>query len=128
MSGKAASVRLSPKAKAAYDDVQKGADARSKKRKVQLKRYFGEFCENEPHRLNDKQYKKEQKFSVKGGHVTVWAFKPWQWRLYGGVLTVNGQKCFVGVEVDEDKKQDKADKALLSAAADFLALLDEFRG
>lgn len=123
--GKAASVRLSPRAKVAYEEVQKGTDERSRKRRKQLDRYFQEFCDNEPHRLNDLQYKKEGSFPAKGRSIAVWAFKPFQWRLYGSVLTVNGHKCFVGVEVDEEKKQDRANKALLEAAAAFVAALDE---
>ena len=124
--GKAASVRLSPKAVTAYGEVQKGTDERSRKRRKQLDRYLQEFCDNEPHRLNDTQYKKEGNFPAKGRTIAVWTFKPFQWRLYGSVLTVNGLKCFVGVEVDEEKKQDRANKVLLEAAAAFISTLDEF--
>ena len=124
--GKAASVRLSPRADSAYEEVRKGTDERSRKRRKQLDRYLQEFCENEPHRLNDQQYKKEGNFPAKGRMIAVWTFKPFQWRLYGSVLMVDGKKCFVGVEVDDDKKQDRANKALLEAAATVISTLDEF--
>ena len=130
VSGAVASIRLSPKAKLAYDDLQAGRDEKSIKTRRQLARYLEEFCENEPPRLADTHYKKEGSYFnglPGGGRVAIWTFKPWQWRLYGAVLIVEGRKCFVGMEVDPDKKQDKADKDTLVAAALAIGKLEEYR-
>jgi hypothetical protein len=46
--------------------------------------------------------------------------------MYGAVLTVEGEKCFVGVRVDPDKKKDRADRSLLEAAARDIGALPEY--
>lgn len=128
--GAVAHVRLSPKAAAELAKVKKGTDERSVRRRRALERYFREFCENDPCRLNMQQFKKQGNYPDKlgrGDTVAIWEFKAWQWRLYGAIFTVAGIKCFVGVTVDADKKQDKADPALLAAAAGEIGKLDEYK-
>lgn len=58
--------------------------------------------------------------------MQVFAFKAWQWRLYGGLTTINKVRYFVGVVVDPSKKKDKADQAILKKAAKLLGELEEF--
>jgi hypothetical protein len=126
-SGVAADIRLSPVALREFEKVRAGTDERSIKRKRQLSRYFEEFCNHEPHRLDDEKFKKQDNLvDGRGGQVSVWEFKPWQWRLYGAILHVDGKKCFVGVKVDPEKKTDRADRALLEAAAREISTLSEY--
>jgi hypothetical protein len=127
--GRAASIRLSPKALREYEKVRSGTDEHSVKRKKCLERYFQMFCGETFHRLTPEQFKWEGSFANgKGTKTAVWVFKVWQWRLYGGVLTVEGKKCFVGVLVDPAKKQNKADPSILAAAAKEIADLEETLG
>lgn len=126
-SGPVADVRLSPIASREFQKVCVGTDQRSVKRKAHLTRYFEEFCAREPHRLSMEKFKKQDDFADgKGGQVAVYEFKAWQWRLYGAILRVGGKKCFVGVKVDHDKKSDRADRALLAAAAKEISELPEY--
>ncbi|HZP18761.1 MAG TPA: hypothetical protein VFB16_01010 [Bauldia sp.] len=125
--GDAADIRLAPTAYAAYVAARAGTDKISMQRKAHLERYFREFCEHNPHRLTDEKFKKEQTFATAHGKVAVWAFKAWQWRLYGSILTVAGKRTFVGTRVDDSKKQNKANKTLLKLAADDIARLIEFQ-
>jgi len=128
--GPSGTVRLSESAYAAYDQVIQGTDEISMKRKAHLERYFREFCENVHfyQRLSDEKFKKEQNFpDGKGGKVAIWAFKSWQWRLYGTIMHVAASRCFVGTAVDAAKKRNKADRKLMKAAADELAALAEYK-
>lgn len=129
--GSAGAVRLAPSAIAKYREAIAGQDVLSQRRKVQLGRYFGVFCERDDvhTQLNPLQFKKEGNFKDgNGAEVAVWAFKAWKWRVYGGILTVSGKRCFVGTRVDPDKKKDKADQALLRATAKDIGRLFEARG
>lgn len=120
---------MSSKAHDEYSRVQTGTDKRSVQRQTHLRRFFEEFCSDFRHRLNDEQFKKEGDFSDGvGGRVAIWAFKAWQFRLYGAVLTVDGSRCFVGVTVDPEKKSNRADQALLRSAALEIAKLEEYHG
>lgn len=123
-------VRLSTSAYAEYQQVIEGKDEISLKRKAHLERYFSEFCNNLQfyRHLSDEKFKKEENFpDGKGGKVAVWAFKSWQWRLYGTILPVAGRRTFVGVSVDASKKRNKADRELMKRAADELAALAEYK-
>jgi hypothetical protein len=93
-----------------------------------LKRYFERFCQLGPRGLNEEKFRFEDSFSDgAGGQVSVFTFKPFKWRLYGGILTVAGKRAFVGVRVDPDKKQDKANQELLKKAAADIAALAEYK-
>lgn len=61
-----------------------------------------------------------------GKKVSVWAFKPDGWRLYGAVLIVGNKKCFVGVDVDPAKKKQKVDQARLKSVALMVGEFDEW--
>lgn len=52
--------------------------------------------------------------------MAVYAFKPWQLRIYGGLLEIDRGLCFIGCEAD-GKKRDKADPKALKRAAERLA-------
>jgi hypothetical protein len=128
--GTVADVRMSPEAEAHYLEVIEGKDEISVKRKVQLARYFREFCENAhfSRRMSDQKFKNEGNFpDGHGTQVTVWTFKSWQWRLYGAILRTGGKICFVGVKVDPAKKRDRADQQMLKATAKAIAALAEYR-
>lgn len=130
LEGDAGAVRLSPSAVARYRAAIAGQDALSVQRKVHLERYFRAFCERGDFhaQLNPKQFKKEGSFKDGNGtEVGVWVFKAWKLRVYGGILTVSGKRCFVGTRVDPDKKRDRADQALLRATAKDIGRLVEAR-
>jgi hypothetical protein len=128
--GSVADVRMSPEAEAHFRQVLEGKDENSVKRKVQLMRYFREFCDNAlfSRRLSDQKFKNEGNFpDGRGTQVVVWTFKSWQWRLYGAILRTAGKTCFVGVKVDPTKKRDRADQQMLKATAKAIAGLAEYR-
>ncbi len=126
--GLAACIRLSPEVEDQFKSAIGVKDELSIKRKVHFNRIFKEFCSNARPRLNDQQFKKEGDFpDGSGRHVAIFAIKARQFRIYGTLCTVDGQKCFIGVKVDAAKKQDKADQALLKATAKKLGDLDEFK-
>jgi hypothetical protein len=130
--GSNADIRMSDAEHAAYLEAIEGNDKLSVQRRTHLHRFFKEFCNSDDYhrRLNDKQFKREGNFSVgnrAANHATIWVFKAWQWRLYGSVMRVDGRRCFVGVRVDPNKKQDKADPKILRAAAELIGALEEFK-
>jgi hypothetical protein len=112
----------------AYDRVQKGTDERAKRRRRELYRYFKEFCSEQRHRLSDQQFKAEGKYpDGRGGRVQVYEFKAWQFRLYGCLLGHSKEKkWFVAVDVDEEKKKNKADVQRLKSAALHIGRLNEY--
>jgi hypothetical protein len=126
--GPYAAVRLAPGIHAEYMTLFESNDTLSKKRRTHLTRYFQRFCELGPRSLGEEKFRWEESFSDgRGGQVPVYAFKPFKWRLYGGILTVGGKRCFVGVRIDPSKKQDKANQELLKATASDIAKLLEYR-
>lgn len=125
--GPYAAVRISPDAYGEYEKLFASDDNLSKKRRVHLKRYFDRFCQLGPKSLNEEKFKFEDNLpDGTGKHVSIYAFKPFKWRLYGGILTVAGKRTFVGVRVDPSKKQDKANQTLLRSAAIDIAGLHEY--
>lgn len=127
--GPEGAIRLSPAAYDAYMQAIDGKDEIAVKRKTHLGRYFRIFCDEKHHFrfLNDEKFKKEINFTTSNGvAVAVWTFKAWQWRVYGAVFEVEGKRCFVGVEVDPNKKQNRADRAKLKSAAEAVAALSDY--
>lgn len=130
MEGEAAAIRLAQKACAEYRQAIAENDRISVKRRTHLDRYFRAFCEHDDFykRLNPEQFKREATLKDgRDGEVGIWAFKAPKMRIYGAILQVGGKRCFVGTRVDADKKQDKADHALLSATAKDIGALQEYR-
>lgn len=129
--GAKADIRMPAAELVEYKQAIANEDEISLKRRTQLKRFFTEFCENDDwhRRLNDKQFKNEGKFpDGKGGKVAIWTFKAWQWRVYGTMMTIKGRRCFVGVRIDPNKKQDKADRQTLKVTAKIIGALAEYAG
>jgi hypothetical protein len=127
--GARADVRMTEGVAKQYGQATDNEDENSVKRKTHLERSFREFGDHDDYfrRLSDKKFKKEGNFSDgKGGKVAIWTFKGWQWRLYGAILKITGRRCFVGVEVDPDKKQDRADQQKLKSSAKAIAEFDEY--
>jgi hypothetical protein len=126
--GPYASVRLAPDRHKEYMQLFESNDQLSKKRRKHLERYFDRFCEIGPQALGEDKFKFEDSFpDGQGKQVPVYTFKSFQLRLYGGILTVAGKRCFVGVRSDLSRKSDKADQQLLKSAANDIALLLEYR-
>ncbi|MFQ3454719.1 hypothetical protein PMN64_15575 [Bradyrhizobium sp. UFLA01-814] len=129
--GAAGDIRMSPEAHTEYTQAIEGTDDISVKRRVQLERYFREFCDHQHffRRLSELKFKNEGNFPVGNGSgltATVWTFKAWKWRLYGSIIQVERKRCFVGVNVDPNKKQDKADQQMLRNTAQKIGLIVEF--
>lgn len=126
--GPYAAVRLSPDLHREYMQLFESNDQLSKKRRKHLERYFARYCELGHQALGDDKFKFEDSFpDGRGKQVHVYAFKSFQLRLYGGILTVAGKRCFVGVRSDPAKKSDKANQQLLRLAASDIAELLEYR-
>jgi hypothetical protein len=125
--GTVATIRLSGDVCTAYRTAIEGKDKISMRRKRHLERSFREFCEHHPPRLGHEKYKKEGDFpDGSHGHVAIWEFKAWQFRIYGASLKVGNKKCFVGVRYDPSKKQDQANQQLLKNAALDIGKLREY--
>ncbi len=127
--GSVGAIRMEPSVHAEYLQAIAGNDEISMKRERHLRRYFQEFCDQKLPRLSNEKFKKEGNFS--GGRpnieVAIWTFKSWQLRLYGSTITVANERCFVGVEIDLLKKQNKANRQKLESAALKIAALQEYQ-
>jgi hypothetical protein len=77
------------------------------------------YAKEGPSNITEKQFKSEKRFSVgnAGKNVMISAFKGWQVRLYGAVVKLGGKATFLCAEIDDAKKQDKADQDTLKRAA-----------
>jgi hypothetical protein len=127
--GPAATVRLGPHAIEEYNAIQKGTDTLCVQRRTHINRYLSIFCSEANYRryLSDEKFKKEDDFSDgRHGKVAVSAFKAWKWRLYGSILIVGDKRCFVGVRVDSQKKQNNANQRLMKSAAKDIGELSEY--
>ena len=124
--GDKAHVRLSPEAAKAYSELK--ADPNRVRALTQLERYFGRFCDAGERTLPREHFRFEESKSVNGKKVPIFTFKPWQWRLYGSIYEVAGKRAFVGTKVDPGKKKDRADQALLKAAAEEISALTDYKG
>ena len=128
LEGSVGCIRLSPKAAEEFAEVCRGKDNRSVSRRRSLERAFDHFCNRGPKGLGEEKFKRQGQFSAgEGRTVVVWEFKAFAWRVYGSLLHVNGRHCFVGVRVDPDKKQDRANPETLRLTALAIGELDEFK-
>ena len=122
--GEVCRVYLSDEAMTEYNELQRRAkrnEQNSVKAWRQLQNYMMRFCDHGHRKMLEEHFKSEGSFPKgRGTNVQVYAFKPYQWRLYGTVCSYEGYTSFLGVKVDPSKKRDKADRAILTAAANAL--------
>jgi hypothetical protein len=100
------------------------AQAKQRDRLDALARKAVEFGFEE---LPKEQYTYEKRFSIgdrKGTEVPIFAFKLWQYRVYGTLRDWDGVRCFIG-SCGVVKKRDKADQDELEKAAKRLRLYIE---
>ena len=74
--------------------------------------------------MNKERYRKETTLTIqkKTRHsITVFAFKAFQLRVYGGDCQISGRRTWVGTGIDICKKKDKTAPERLKAAAEKLA-------
>ena len=113
------SIALTPEVAASLDAVDAKARAR-------IRRYMKHFSTAGPTNLHKEVYRFEGRFPLglsSGKKHAIYAFKGWQVRVYGGVIQVGGKGTFVGTEIESSKKKDKANKKLLTQAAQKLGEL-----
>lgn len=82
-----------------------------------IRRHMKRWCDN--HHLTKEQLRPEGKFSDgrKGGkNYQIIAFKGFQLRIYGVDIILNGNRCFLGLEMDV-KKKNQADREKLRSTA-----------
>ncbi len=109
--GPKGAVALTKPVAAAFEDVNPRARAR-------ILRGMQNFSELGPGRhLNQEVFRHEARLKLGHKQVAIFAFKGWQVRIYGGIEQINGKPTFVGTEIDESKKQYKANRNLLQRAA-----------
>lgn len=114
-------IMLSSKAMKEFDRTMAGTDQKSVGQRRTFERLFERYCSTSAPNNNDQQFKKEGNFGA--AKVPVWAFKAFQFRLYGSSISYEGKETFFGVQVDSSKKQNRADRKLLEAAADEIAVI-----
>lgn len=86
-------------------------------RRARLLKWMGRYAEDGFEYLDAEKLKREGKFPLggrNGAEIAILAFKAWQVRVCGGVVSGNH---FIASEIDSSKKQDKADRALLERSA-----------
>lgn len=128
-SGAAARVFMTVRAHEEYRRICDSDQERDVQRARSINRYIRRYCDIERHNLSNQQFKKLGTYSDGvGGKVDIWEFKAFAWRLYGSAFNVNGTKTFVGVRVDPDKKQDRANQQFLDLAAKEVGALSIYPG
>lgn len=108
-------IMLSSKVMKDYEKAMEGKDQKSVGQRRTFERLFEYYCEEDRPINNDQQFKKEGNFGAE--KEPVWAFKAFQFRLYGTPIRWNGKETFFAVRADPSKKQNKADRRLLEATA-----------
>ena len=91
------------------------------KARARCQKWMKFFADDGHEFLDAEKLKHEGKFGTghkNGNKVSIWAFKAWQLRVYGGVVS---DGVFVATEIDTKKKQNAADQDLLESAARKLA-------
>lgn len=108
-------VILIGEARDGYEELCNLNDRNSIKESHTLERYFKRFSEG--HKLFDQQLKYQGKHKVGERNVIVYAFKAYQFRIYGTYYDIQGRKIFLGTACDPKKKQNKADANKLEKSA-----------
>lgn len=107
-------VMLSNEVWTEYDAIGKLKDRLPVTQRRSLDRLFERFCDVAAHNNNEQQFVKEGNFGP--DDEAVWAFKAFQFRVYGASLRIDGKETFVGVKHDPSKKQNRANQVLLKAS------------
>jgi hypothetical protein len=111
--GAAAIVRALPEVCASIDQLEE-------KRKSRLLAIMQKAADFGPHKLPGEQFASEERLTIgdkRGTQVQVYAFKIFKYRVYACEKHHAGKRTFICTEVDESKKQDKADRSKLKRAA-----------
>ncbi len=105
----------------AFDEYQglcNRNDKTSTRERATLSRYFPRFAETGPSGFQGDMLKSQGRFPDEEGKlIQVYAFKAYQFRIYGVVESHFGKPAFVGTTCDPSKKSNQADKAKLKKAA-----------
>lgn len=112
-------VMLSAEVLEGYAEIGKATDRFNVSRRRSLDRLFERFCDVAKHNNNREQFVKEGNFGK--DDEAVWAFKAFQFRVYGSSFQIDGKETFVCVTYDPAKKQNRADQVLLRAAGKALS-------
>ncbi|NTG19408.1 hypothetical protein G6L00_03055 [Agrobacterium rhizogenes] len=86
-------------------------------RRARILKWMKFYADDGHELLDNDKFRYEGKFSTSdksGTKVSIYAFKAWQTRVYGGLVK---SAIFVCTEIDLSKKRDLADQKLLKAAA-----------
>jgi hypothetical protein len=114
-------VMLSAEVWAAYEEIGNATDRFHVSQRRSLDRLFERFCDVAAHNNNEQQFVKEGNFG--SDNETVWAFKAFQFRVYGASFKIDDKETFMAVKHDPTKKQNKANKVLLKASGNALSVV-----
>lgn len=104
-------VLVEPKVEEAYRELKKVKPHEWKR----LNAIMQKMCDQCGHiGMPPQKFRSEGRGDADG--VLLWAFKVWQFRLYGFIKKLEGKETFIGVDFDDAKKQNKADQDLLNRA------------
>lgn len=116
--GKFGSVWLYDDAYEQYEKLCNQNDKNSIKERATLARYFPRFAEMGPSGFQGEMLKSQGRFPDDDGkQIQIYAFKAYQFRIYGVVEDHFGKPSFVGTTSDPSKKSNQADKGKLKKAA-----------
>lgn len=119
-------IMLSAEVLKGHEEIGQATDRFNVSRRRSLDRLFEKFCDVAKPNNNREQFVKEGNFGA--GNEAVWAFKAFQFRVYGASFQVDSKETFLCVKFDPTKKQNRADQALLKAAGKALSEVRAFLG
>jgi hypothetical protein len=82
-----------------------------------LSRWMGIFAKEGGTNIPPERFKYERRVKGMDEDIAVYVFKEWQTRLYGAYVTDEKPTSFLVTEIDDAKKQNKADPACIERAA-----------
>lgn len=88
--------------------------------RASLLRWMGHFAKEGGTNLPPERFKFERRVQIGNDAHGIFVFKEWQTRLYGGYLPDASPKAFLITEIDDAKKQNKADQTIFDRAAKIL--------
>ncbi|MCB0020190.1 MAG: hypothetical protein KDE09_20505 [Anaerolineales bacterium] len=117
-SGAYGDVWLYGDALADYRQLQRRNDQTSVREARTLERYFERYAEKGPVSLDSRMFKQQgRERDAHGNEVLIFAFKSYQFRIYGSVRDYKGRRAFVGTACENSKKTNKANPQILAKAA-----------